>query len=413
MKNALRMIITMLMLVICADALEAQTPKWKELQKESDGFQWYKYTYEKNSKGNYPEAAFDLNGKRLTCTTDYTVYYNHGYFEVWVKTDINGRHVSAVYDKQGNCIVPADFGFTVIWIGSDDNTISVSRCDATYNTIEGTEFQFSLDGKYYTEGITGWKNQTAFDANKKPVSSLSPTYIASLTSKPKSNQVSTAPTTTTSSKTTTTSTTSSTTSGSGNDKGLLYKGEYTICRSRQYDELTGNPMGISASDETQVVEIYEDHVYLGVHYCEYQSTNNRGERVYKDNLNKDATLYVSPNFDIRYYWSMTSMYGSCNVVIPVEKGTSYMSGGNGGYSAPQQGGYNGGDSGGNNGGNSGTNTSTPHKTHKCGLCNGTGRVIENNGTSFGKTKYCNECGKTVPDYHYHTTCPSCNGKGYW
>ena len=52
-------------------------------------------------------------------------------------------------------------------------------------------------------------------------------------------------------------------------------------------------------------------------------------------------------------------------------------------------------------------------THKCGLCGGSGWVINNDGISFGNTKYCDECGKTVPDSHYHTICPSCKGKGWW
>lgn len=56
---------------------------------------------------------------------------------------------------------------------------------------------------------------------------------------------------------------------------------------------------------------------------------------------------------------------------------------------------------------------TPQKTHKCGLCNGTGRTIKNNGTNLGGTKWCGECGKTVPDYHYHSNCESCGGKGNW
>lgn len=62
-----------------------------------------------------------------------------------------------------------------------------------------------------------------------------------------------------------------------------------------------------------------------------------------------------------------------------------------------------------------TPTPTPSQQtqHKCGLCNGTGRVINTDGVSFGNTKWCSECGKTVPDYHYHTTCPSCKGKGWW
>lgn len=329
----------------------------------------------------------------LDCIYNYsqnTCWQSNGLFGFDKKTTGYFNSSNVVINDQGNVIIP--FG-RYSHLGFDEK----DRYFHGYKQLGNTVYlvKVDLDGNEFS-------CERGFDITSKS---------GNTTTTQTTKQETVTPTSTSTSSSS--SSTSSTTNGSGNDKGLLYKGEYTICRSRQYDELTGNPMGISASDETQVVEIYEDHVYLGVHYCEYQSTNNRGERVYKDNLNKDATLYVSPNFDIRYYWSMTSMYGSCNVVIPVEKGTSYMSGGNGGYSAPQQGGYNGGNIGGNDGGNSGSNTSTSSKTHKCSLCNGTGRVIENNGTSFGNTKYCSECGKTVPDYHYHTTCPSCNGKGYW
>lgn len=52
---------------------------------------------------------------------------------------------------------------------------------------------------------------------------------------------------------------------------------------------------------------------------------------------------------------------------------------------------------------------------KCGACNGRGWVPETKGVaSLGQPdKWCNECNKTVPANHYHTTCPSCKGKGYW
>jgi len=65
------------------------------------------------------------------------------------------------------------------------------------------------------------------------------------------------------------------------------------------------------------------------------------------------------------------------------------------------------------GGYTPTPTPTPQKTHQCGLCKGSGRTIKTNGTSFGNTKYCSECRKTVPDYHYHSPCESCGGKGSW
>ena len=67
---------------------------------------------------------------------------------------------------------------------------------------------------------------------------------------------------------------------------------------------------------------------------------------------------------------------------------------------------------------SSTSTSSSSYTRtprKCSLCSGTGRVVENDGVTFGlsDTKYCSECGKQVPLSHYHTTCPSCKGKGEW
>lgn len=129
---------------------------------------------------------------------------------------------------------------------------------------------------------------------------------------------------------------------------------------------------------------------------------NSGYNPYYGSNAYTSSYNNSSSFDVNEWNQFAASYNN-----------SDMSSENGGYAAPQQGGYNGGNSGGNNGVNSGTNTSTSAKTHKCGLCNGTGRTIKTNGASFGKTKYCSECGKTVPDYHYHSACESCKGKGYW
>lgn len=62
--------------------------------------------------------------------------------------------------------------------------------------------------------------------------------------------------------------------------------------------------------------------------------------------------------------------------------------------------------------NSNNNSSTT-KRHKCGFCGGSGREVKTDAVSFGYSKYCNECGKTVSGSHYHTTCSSCKGKGWW
>lgn len=69
---------------------------------------------------------------------------------------------------------------------------------------------------------------------------------------------------------------------------------------------------------------------------------------------------------------------------------------------------------GNQGGYTPTSTPTQQKTHQCGLCGGSGEVTDDTtNPSFGNTKYCDKCRKTVPSGHFHKRCPSCDGKGYW
>ena len=127
-------------------------------------------------------------------------------------------------------------------------------------------------------------------------------------------------------------------------------------------------------------------------YFEYYDSNYDTRTKYIDKK-IDKTGHVVP---IRTYSSSFGGWGSFGS-SDVWTG-SYMDGGYewNDYSTPQ---------------NPGSTQQTG--THKCGLCNGSGRVINNDGISFGNTKYCDECGKIVPDSHYHTDCPSCKGKGYW
>lgn len=61
-------------------------------------------------------------------------------------------------------------------------------------------------------------------------------------------------------------------------------------------------------------------------------------------------------------------------------------------------------------------SSTPavKTTSRCSVCSGTGTIVKyvsNYGHS--EKKYCNICNKTVMTGHYHATCTTCRGKGYY
>jgi hypothetical protein len=225
------------------NVLQAQTPWNKELKTESDGFQWYEYTYEKNSNGRYPKAAFDLNGNRLTCTTEHLIEYRHktedspfGSFLVWTKTDAEGHHIYAYYDTQGdlvvpecygatyyggkylcvnkkpngrnkfikalydrqmNYIIPESYGFTSITPMVDYDLII---CDGSMilqgkDLTEKSYFTFSIDGRYYVDFFC--LDKAKFNPKKKPVSTLNVDSYASGSSSSNNSSSSSSTTTTT------------------------------------------------------------------------------------------------------------------------------------------------------------------------------------------------------------------------
>ena len=201
--------------------------------------------------------------------------------------------------------------------------------------------------------------------------------------------------------TTTTTTTSGGSGSSGSSSGsgkaeLLYKGDYTA-GPQVY------PDGSSYSDvlgDTRYVEIYSDWLELHPGSYSFKNITNNGARRYEA---PGGYVLVYKNFNLKKFTYAGNM-GVITQEFTKEGSSSTM---------PQnQGGHYGG--GGNNPKQTPTPTPTPQpKQHQCGLCKGSGRTIKTDGTSFGKTKYCSECGKTVPDYHYHSPCESCGGKGWW
>lgn len=65
---------------------------------------------------------------------------------------------------------------------------------------------------------------------------------------------------------------------------------------------------------------------------------------------------------------------------------------------------------------SSSGTNTTRKTQTCGLCNGVGKISNEDIPTFGNTdkKWCDGCQEWVSYSHCHhcETCPSCGGKGY-
>lgn len=114
-------------------ALCSQAQIDKELHRENDGYSWYEYTYEKNSNGHYPHAAFDIYGNRITPTGEYLIRYSKGFFVVWTRKDSNDQHVYELYDKKGKCIVP-DRGYNSI--GVYGNFIKAEIQDKNYNVLK-------------------------------------------------------------------------------------------------------------------------------------------------------------------------------------------------------------------------------------------------------------------------------------
>lgn len=190
------------------------------------------------------------------------------------------------------------------------------------------------------------------------------------------------------------------------NNGLLYKAEYTICLSRSQDLNSGNYVGSNMADETEIIDIYEHKVYINGAYCEYVSTNNNGERIYKGSvLNGYVTIYVNTNYNIRYIneFSYGGMYMKINV--PIIKGRAMLQNNTGVSQQNHQ----------HPSPNNNTNKTheSKHGTYTkdvtCHLCHGDGKCSTCNGKHWyygiGGTKI------TCPNCKPDGRCWKCNGSG--
>lgn len=331
----------------------------KELQTESDGFQWYKL-YQNEKRGAQSKSGTTL----IPLSRGYTFICYHTMDGGWFSVDKGNK-------EYGVCDIT---GKEIIAPGRYD--------DAYYRNKDGYVYvDVKLNGK---EGVC--------DGNGREI--IAPRYESLICSDgvfeykdASGNWVSTGVSLDgSSSYASNNQSSSNSSSASYGSVGhtLLYKDYYWICG--QFGDVDG------------LIEIYSDCIVMaGMSTIPFKSLRGDGERVYTTG---DGPLFVvDGTFNIR---RENSLY-DCTF-----RKKNSNSGNYGGGSGT----YNGGTGNGGNQGGGGL-PSPQSKQHQCGLCKGSGRTIKTDGTSFGNTKYCSECGKTVPDYHYHSACESCKGKGWW
>ena len=367
----------------------------RELHSESDGFQWYKL------KQNGKVGAQSMSGTTfIPLSRGYTFIYYHDTDGGWFSVEKDGKSGYGACDITGREIV-APGRYDMAYYRNDDGyeycRVELNGkqgiCDMNGREIIAPKYESLI---YSNDGVFEYKNASG-------------NWVSTGISLPKSSSTNYASTTTT----TTSGGSSSSGSSSGSDKGkLLYEGWYN-----------GGPSVLNGMSSPDVigpykVKIYENEldIITGGDTYYFTGTNN-GKRKYSiygnpnNSQNVFADLIVDDSYNLTLYryhpvGTETKKYTRADSSpVNTTQGGYYGSGDN-------YGGYNNGSSG-TNGGNSGNTQTSQPKQHKCGVCGGSGRVVKTDGPSFGNTKYCSECGRTVPDNHYHTTCPSCQGKGYW
>lgn len=384
MKNTNRIFPLFLtaLLLLCGSLAFGQE---RTLKTESDGFKWYKLEQD----GYY--GAQSINGTTLIpLSRKYTFicYYTTG--GSWFGFEKNNSSTyKGCCDKNGREIIAPERGYNEVYYRKDDGYIIVGKnglygaCDLNGREIIAPKYEslILISGEFEYKNSQGDWVSTGVKYDGKTV-----TYASSSSSSSSYNS------------------SSSSSSASGNTKsGLLYEGDYTEGNwVNQY-----NGWVLTSNFPNQHFEIYEDYIsgssILGV--ASYDGKTSSGKRKYVLESLYSITYYVDDNFNITAVMDMdgqrySTSYRKGNVSYNINaSGTNP-------YQSPDAGYI-------NNGGSSNNGNGTTPQQHKCGLCNGTGEVINNDGVSFGNTKYCNKCGKTVSDSHYHTTCPSCKGKGWW
>lgn len=286
--------------------------------------------------------------------------------------DEYGNGVGAIYDLQGEVIIPKEFGcgwFFQVWnrciYGEKDKYV-----DGKEKTVYYT---FTLDGKYYAEGrynLNDPDKLQEFDAKREPTPWFKSETYTKPEPSPSADRI--------------------------GEPGLLYRGDYTITSEFGDSYLT-------------TISIYENYLDDGTMQYDYKSTNSTGRRVYSGSgaFGQYNAFYVNTEtFDIRLVTEMSSPWGSSTSASTVTKGPSRMpashngnvlSGTNSNYQCQKH--------------SHTENPVQPHQVTKdCPICNGSGKCSTCNGTHRIKYQFGSgtlECPNCKPN----GACSSCGGSG--
>lgn len=161
MKKRLQILVLMIVIVFAFAPLQAQKLIKKELKTENnkyDGmeYQWYLYTYK--SENETYEAAFDLEGNRITpngykpdrlmtgaprIELSGVTYCGGGLFSIYSKKkDAFGHYLQSAYSLNGTCVFPLSKYTSFIYMGN--GLFSLASWIALSHCVDGV---YKLDGQ--------------------------------------------------------------------------------------------------------------------------------------------------------------------------------------------------------------------------------------------------------------------------
>lgn len=353
-----------------------------------DGYQWYEHVYKAKIDGETKTfmAAFNEDEKRITpiIEADYLSYTN-GFFEMGTKSG------HALYDKQGNCIIPSRLGFNNIWVHPDEGKI------VAYNSKneEKTRRAFTLDGKPCKDFPNSYNHHkdASDDDNEDEAEDLEDFYehvrngnehLADCDYKAAARSYKKA-------------------LKHQKDAGVLYN-----LGVAQYND--GKYRGASKSfDEAYTI-------------AKSQKGNSSLAEKALQMKRKSANLAKEKSQEV---WGTVALVASTALAVTAaavaetelqklemeqQKQQSVINSNNKRATSSSYDDDNYYDDDDNY---YEKESPKPKKQKKCGFCNGRGWNVEY-ATSFGlaEKEYCSECGKTMMSNHYHKTCTHCDGTGY-